>query len=194
MLGPNFMEGQMLTTSHTIELPLYEDNRDALKIVCQILHVRNNDVPQDVYEESLCVIAELTDKYDLAEAIKPTAECWINRWLSRAQKEDPEAGAFEPKHIRPLLVAAYFFQHAELFQRLSTLMVYRSSEVIFDKSEAWAVDDEQSDILRKVFGMSSTMLSEAKANIAKPCLKIRGNQPLRYSAVMLRTSWRLYAR
>src|SRR5262249_24550771 len=48
MFGPHWSEGQGLSKESPREVPLVEDDADALRIICCVIHHRNDDVPQSL--------------------------------------------------------------------------------------------------------------------------------------------------
>ncbi|OCL09897.1 hypothetical protein AOQ84DRAFT_375415 [Glonium stellatum] len=45
MFGPHFREGQGLGGACSKEIPLPDDDADALKLICSVIHSRNDMVP-----------------------------------------------------------------------------------------------------------------------------------------------------
>ena len=80
----HFKEGHQLATATTnaVEIPFPEDDPVAMVILCQILHLRNEEVPNDLTINQLLHVALLVDKYDCAKPVKPSAECWYVWWNS----------------------------------------------------------------------------------------------------------------
>ena len=136
MLGPHFKEGHMLASSSTIELPLPEDDAEPLKTICQVTHLRNNEVPSSVAIRMLLDIAALVDKYACAEAMRHAGQHWISQLLSETDS------AF----MSQLLIAAYHFKLAELFKQINVNLVMRSETKVGEISTVYP------PILDKVFG------------------------------------------
>lgn len=120
MLAPRFKEGTTLATSSAVEVPLPDDDPQATSTLCQILHLRNEKIPRKPDAAHILEVAKLADKYDCTEAIKPTADTWISQYL-----DTPNCST-----IYTLLVAAYYLQHAQCLQQLSSKLVLNSKEPV----------------------------------------------------------------
>ena len=140
MLGPKFKEGHALAAASSIQLSLPDDDPAAMVTVCQILHHRHDDVPDRLTCEQILTIASLADKYNCVAALKPNAQGWIteNLNLSTATTETR----------RSLLVAAYNFRHASLFQQISRDLILNS------RHQPWKpgmnVDESITEVIEKV--------------------------------------------
>lgn len=77
MFGPHWREGQGLSKEHPREVPLVEDDADALRTICYIIHHRNDDVPQSLTPEEVLQIFIEVDKYDLKVALKYASVQWL---------------------------------------------------------------------------------------------------------------------
>ncbi|KAK0778160.1 hypothetical protein LTR91_008895 [Friedmanniomyces endolithicus] len=76
LLGPVFKEGTTLAASSTVGVPLPEDNPEHMARLCNIFHMRGDNVSQfDLI--SLEEFAQLCDKYDCTLATKPAVERYI---------------------------------------------------------------------------------------------------------------------
>lgn len=83
MLDPRFKEGITLETSSSVEIPLPDDDFDAITTLCRVLHHRYNTVESKPNPEHILSVSKLVDKYDCAEAITPIAQTWIGEHLDR---------------------------------------------------------------------------------------------------------------
>src|SRR4051794_37049290 len=63
MLGPHFSEGQPAVDSIK-EISLPEDDVDAIKIICAVFHLRNDEIPDHLSPACVLRIAVTADKYD----------------------------------------------------------------------------------------------------------------------------------
>jgi hypothetical protein len=57
MFGPTWSEGQGLSKESPREVRLVEDDANALRIICCVIHHRNNDVPQSLTPKEILQIA-----------------------------------------------------------------------------------------------------------------------------------------
>ncbi|KAH7357230.1 hypothetical protein BKA65DRAFT_524386 [Rhexocercosporidium sp. MPI-PUGE-AT-0058] len=63
MFGPDWKEGHnMLDRDRPVELLLPEDNADALKVICAVIHHRNNEVPRTLAADDVLEVAVTADK------------------------------------------------------------------------------------------------------------------------------------
>ena len=79
MLGPNWSEGQRLSEECPPEVSLEEDNPESLRIICNVIHHQNDNVPDKPPPEQVLEIAIETDKYDLTVAMRYAAAQWLER-------------------------------------------------------------------------------------------------------------------
>jgi hypothetical protein len=77
MFGPNWSEGQGFSKESIWEVPLVEDDVDALRTICCVIHHRNDDVPQALTPKEVLQIAIEADKYDLSVALKYASAKWL---------------------------------------------------------------------------------------------------------------------
>jgi hypothetical protein len=77
MFRPHWSEGQGLSKESPREVPLVEDDADALRTICCVLHHRNDDVPQSLTPKEVLQIAIEADKYGLNVALKYARVQWL---------------------------------------------------------------------------------------------------------------------
>jgi len=77
MLGPDWSEGQGLSRGGSREIILVEDDAEALRIICCVIHHRNDDVPQTLTPEQVLQIAIAADKYNLTVALRYAIAQWL---------------------------------------------------------------------------------------------------------------------
>jgi hypothetical protein len=70
MFGPYFREGQDLHGNPPKEISMPDDNVDALTIICRILHLRNDSIPDSLTPSKVLQIAIATDKFDYIMRLK----------------------------------------------------------------------------------------------------------------------------
>lgn len=105
LLGPKYAEGQHLLSKGSVEVPLPEDDPEALTDILCVLHGRNDRVPEDIPVETLCDIATLCDKYDLFVPLKFAIQQWLKvSWL-----------VTDSSKSWLLMSAAYWFRHEKVF-------------------------------------------------------------------------------
>lgn len=79
MLKPDqYREGTRLAQDKQLELPLPDDDSEAMTVLCNILHLQSRKVPtKTVTPDLLENIAAIVDKYDFTRAIQPWPEIWF---------------------------------------------------------------------------------------------------------------------
>ncbi|KAM0323548.1 hypothetical protein ACHAQA_008829, partial [Verticillium albo-atrum] len=82
MLCHNFKEGQQLAEQGSIEVALPEDNADAIEIVFNIIHGRNNMVREILAPGELLQVAIICDKYDCTVSLTFAIQAWLSRHSS----------------------------------------------------------------------------------------------------------------
>jgi len=122
MFGPTWSEGQGLSKESLQEVPLVEDDADALRIICCVIHHRNNDVPQSLTPMEVLQIAIEADKYDLTVALKYASAQWLKP-KGKPERED----------MGYLLAAAFLFGDMDMFvaNTLALILHYKESYLEF---------------------------------------------------------------
>ena len=64
LLGPHFSEGQNLGNKSLTEIPLLDDNAEAMAIIFNIIHGRNSVVRESPDPDEILQIAIAADKFD----------------------------------------------------------------------------------------------------------------------------------
>ena len=104
MLGPTWSKDQGVSTGSPREIRLAEDDADALRIICCVVHHRNDDVPLSPTPKEVLQIAIEADKYDLNIALKYVRAQWLK---PRGKPEREDMGYF--------LAAAFLFGDMDMF-------------------------------------------------------------------------------
>jgi hypothetical protein len=122
MFGPTWSEGQGLSKEFPREVRLLEDDADALRTICCVIHHRNNDVPQSLTPIEVLQIAIEADKYDLNVALKYVRVQWLK---PRGKPEREDMGY--------LLAAAFLFDDMDMFvaHALALILHYTGSYLEF---------------------------------------------------------------
>ncbi|OAL46985.1 hypothetical protein IQ07DRAFT_647258 [Pyrenochaeta sp. DS3sAY3a] len=111
MFGPHFSEGQGLTFNPAdpkeIEMP--EDDADALELVCCIIHVRNDVVPNVLAPQKLLEFLATADKFECLIAMRFIGRIWLSQQLD---------GQHRPlKDYAAQIIAAYVLDHPSSFTK-----------------------------------------------------------------------------
>lgn len=77
MLGPSFKEGYQLSQPGLIEVPLPEDNAEAMQIVFNVIHGRNNAVSETLDAGMLLQVTIIADKYDYYVPLTFAMRAWL---------------------------------------------------------------------------------------------------------------------
>jgi hypothetical protein len=110
MLGPRFKEGNSLSLGSACDIPLPEDNPEAMTLFCNCIHFRTDQIPSNVEFLALKALAILCDKYDSSRAILAWSTLWLQKWETTNCEEGFER----------LLSLAYALDCAAAFKKLST--------------------------------------------------------------------------
>lgn len=62
LFGPNFSEGQNLSSSNSKEILVPDDDARAMEMICNIIHLRNDAVPLSLTPEEVFDVAVAADK------------------------------------------------------------------------------------------------------------------------------------
>jgi len=117
MFGPHFSEGQNLPGNSPKEVSMPDDNADALTIICRILHLRNDSIPDSLTSSEILQIAIAADKFDCAMRLK----FHVAQWLNPGNMQDI-------LELGRLSVASYILDNAWAFGQLTLAMIVRSKD------------------------------------------------------------------
>lgn len=96
---------------------LLEDDADAMYILCNIIHLRNDKLPARVLPDVLCTLASLARKYECVVAAGRATVQWFDRLhVSK-----------NPGDIWKIIEAAYLLDEAMFFARFTTRWVLEQS-------------------------------------------------------------------
>lgn len=104
MFGPVWKEGQSLSTASPTEVPLVEDDADAMWTICCIIHHRNDLVPSHLTAKEILQIAILVDKYGLEIALKYASVEWLKPRVNATRVD-----------MGLLLAATFLFNNSDMF-------------------------------------------------------------------------------
>ena len=114
MFGPHFSEGQDLRADGLKEVSMPDDDSNALEIVCNIIHLRNDAVPETLSPTEVLNVAVVADKFDCVVAMKHASALWLN---PREIQDITELGH--------LMAAAYVLDNARAFGEITLSMILR---------------------------------------------------------------------
>jgi BTB/POZ domain len=73
-----FKEGRKLSSAGKVEVSLPDDDPTSFKIILDIIHGRNKQVPRQISLQLLTEISVLVNKYQMTEAVESFSEGWID--------------------------------------------------------------------------------------------------------------------
>ena len=112
MFGPHFWEGQPSNGASPKEITMPDDDAKAMIFICNIIHHRNDILPDVLQPAELADIAVAADKYDCLRALK----------FAMNQRLDwEELVTFSS--LGSLLISAYVFDNSNAFQRVTRRLV-----------------------------------------------------------------------
>ncbi|KAF2801904.1 uncharacterized protein BDZ99DRAFT_504179 [Mytilinidion resinicola] len=112
MFGPHFAEGQDLHGDSPKGIPMPDDDANALEILLNIFHLRNDDVPETLGPTEVLDVAVAADKFDCIVAIKHAIRLWLN------------PGEFQDiVELGHLMAAAYRLDNARAFSEITLAMI-----------------------------------------------------------------------
>ena len=112
MLGPDWKEGHdMLGRDRPVELPLPEGNAAALRIICAIIHHRNELVPRNLAAGDVFRIAVTADEYDCVNALEFASGSWL------------QPGEKTATDLMLLTAAAFLFENASAFKEVTKALI-----------------------------------------------------------------------
>jgi hypothetical protein len=113
MFGPFYSEGQRSDLiSSKKEIPLPEDDADAMRIMCAVIHHRNDLIPGEMSSSDVLRLSVVADKYDCKIALKHATRHWLDHRNVVSLKEQME-----------LMTAAYLLDHAQAFSAITYTMM-----------------------------------------------------------------------
>ncbi|KAK5128283.1 hypothetical protein LTR85_002950 [Meristemomyces frigidus] len=124
MFSHRFREGLELGATSSVEVPLPDDDPKAMAILCNVLHHRNDRIPTAaaLSAADLLKVAEMSDKYDCAVALQPTARGWLAVFEKRTKIEDRQS----------MISAAYLFNDDRGFKEFARCIVLQTAGPIWD--------------------------------------------------------------
>lgn len=112
MFSPEWKEGRSPPNQdEPVHVHLPEDDPKALKLICAVIHHRNEAVPRNLSPVEVFRVAVAADKYDCVDVLKFASETWL--WLREMNAHDM---AF-------LTTAAYILRNAEAFKELTKALI-----------------------------------------------------------------------
>ncbi|PVH85234.1 hypothetical protein DL98DRAFT_409677 [Cadophora sp. DSE1049] len=80
MLAHGFAEGEALRTQGKVEIPLPDDDPEAMAVLLDIIHGRSRRVPREVSVTQLALLAIVIDKYHSHEVAEVYSDIWLHHF------------------------------------------------------------------------------------------------------------------
>ena len=113
MLRPNFKEGHELAETGSVEIALPEDDAEAIEIIFNVIHGRNDKVRQTLSPDEILQVAIASDKYDCFVSLAFAIRVWLSR-----------KGVSDPEELWVLAMAACLFREQEAFAEATAALVF----------------------------------------------------------------------
>jgi hypothetical protein len=121
MFTPEWKEGDtLLSQSRPIEILLPEDDATGMRLVCAIIHHKNQEVPANLSAHNVLGVAITADKYDFVHAVKSASDNWL-----RNRKD-------EASDLIALAAAAYLLRNENAFKEITKRMILTHSGRYYD--------------------------------------------------------------
>jgi hypothetical protein len=117
MLKPNWKEGQTLATKSSTEVTLPEDDAEAMRTICYVIHLRNDLVSKHLTAREVLQIAVVANKYDLSTALEHVSFRWL--------KSETYGTLLDRGY---LLTAAFFLKNNDAFMAHTKAILLSHSE------------------------------------------------------------------
>jgi hypothetical protein len=112
MFTPEWKEGDALRRqSRPPEILLPEDDATYMRLVCAVIHHKNQDVPANLSASDVLGVAITADKYDCVHAVKFAIDNWL-----RGRKD-------EASDLIALAAAAYLLWNENAFKEITKRMI-----------------------------------------------------------------------
>ena len=120
MFGPDFQEGRELSFTRPKDVMLPDDDPEAIELICRIVHLHNDELPETLKPDQILSFARLVDKYELHRTVYLAAD----RWLVAPKVLLDES----IKELGKMMLAADLMNHERGFGRITKAMVYDTNE------------------------------------------------------------------
>jgi hypothetical protein len=124
MFGPHFAEGKDLNSNDPKEILMPYDNANALEIICNIMHLRNDAVPRSLSPNDIFEVAVAADKFDCVVALEHASTLWLN-----------PKGVTGISEFGYLMAAAYILDNAQAFSDITLSMVLHHADSFLPLAE-----------------------------------------------------------
>ncbi|MCJ1354906.1 MAG: hypothetical protein MMC33_004896 [Icmadophila ericetorum] len=121
----------MLASPGATQVPLPEDNAEALSIILDIVHTKTRDVETKLNWSTLMEIAILVDKYELLSAVGIFADLWFDNLNFNASQfeqftEEGEESVYEA------ISMSWVFRRANEFREITKIAIIDSKKRLED--------------------------------------------------------------
>lgn len=121
----NFKESHAHKPHAKVEVPLPDDDPEAMRILVDIVHCHHKDVPRKVKVSLLTHLAILVDKYRLHEAV----QIYSDMWISHAKKKFPSSMAEDGVEVcLQWLCISWVFEKSRDFTTVTRIFQQESTQ------------------------------------------------------------------
>lgn len=141
-----------------IEVPLPDDDVDAMTAMCLTLHFKNSGQSEKPQVQKVRMLATLADKYDCLEAIKFFAKCWLQGTGINSGSSCADATA--------LVEAAWLLNDSTAFKLATSVLVRKRAP-----SEAGRVRSQKDNVFPNSIHLQ--IETQAETGLAKMLRKMK---------------------
>ena len=131
MFGPNFREGQHLASGSLDGVPLPDDDADAIRTLCNVIHLRNKALPEYLAPYDVLQVAIAADKYECVEAIQLASRYWL-----KPVKHEEALLDLDMLDFGWLMSAAYLLDDAKAFSEITREMMMERGDSYLDLADS----------------------------------------------------------
>jgi hypothetical protein len=128
-----FKEGQKLSATGKVEIPLPDDDPSAFMIILDIIHGRNRQVPREIDLDLLSSISKLVDKYQMVEVVESFSNGWIDAVIDLLPAR--YATVEDAEDVHRWLGISWVFAREDEFRRMTELMERGCGEELVEDVE-----------------------------------------------------------
>lgn len=145
MLGPSYSEGANLSSAAPKDIPLPDDDAEALEIIFNVIHCRTEAIDDPLDPSLVLRVAIMADKYDFTQALKFAARDWLKCDAVR-----------DAKHLWRLAIASSWLRNNKGFENTTLALLRRYGGSFVKLGE---VDRMPPDVVGQFAGKSSLLAS-----------------------------------
>lgn len=118
-------EASTLQATGRVEIPLPEDDLDAMLIILRIIHHRYAEVSRHISRSVLAQVAILVDKYDLRKSVEFVSTTWFDNF-GISKKRGTSLPAKFCNELLEWLFVSWVFGYADIFFSMTRIAMAQS--------------------------------------------------------------------